>query len=75
LIPSITSIRTTSREEINISIRATRQPVFLSQQPTRTTKQRQRKEEVVHVSTVGYKATGRIIAQGKQLSSSQLPMF
>jgi hypothetical protein len=28
----------------------------------------------MHVSTVGNKATGRIIAQRKQLSSSQLPM-
>jgi hypothetical protein len=61
-------------EEINTSIRATRQPVFLSQQPTRTTKQRQRKEGVVHVSTMGNKAIGQIIAQIKQLSSSQLPM-
>jgi hypothetical protein len=33
-----------------------------------------RKEETVHVSTVGNKAIGRIIAQRKQLSSSQLSM-
>ena len=32
-------VRTTSREEINISVRATRHLVFLPQQPTRTTKQ------------------------------------
>jgi hypothetical protein len=71
---SSSTVRTTSKEEINISVRATRQPVFLPQQPTRTTKQRQRKEEVVHVSIVGNKAIGRIIAQIKHLSSSQLPM-
>jgi hypothetical protein len=71
---SSSTVRITSRKEINISVRATRHPVFLSQQPTRTVKQRQRKEEVVHVSTVGNKATRRIIAQRKQLSSSQLPM-
>ena len=41
---------------------------------TRTTKQRQRKEGVVCVSTVGNKAIGWIIAQRKQLRSSQLPM-
>jgi hypothetical protein len=67
-------VRITSREEINTSVRATRHPVFLPQQPSRTIKQRQRKEEFVCVSTVGNKATGRIIAQRKQLSSSQLPM-
>jgi hypothetical protein len=50
------------------------QPIFLPQQPTRTIKHRQLKEEVVHVSTVVNKAIGRIIAQRKQLSSSQLPM-
>jgi ribosomal protein L31 len=70
---SNSTVRITSREEINISVRATRHPIFLPQQPTRTTKQRQRKEGVVHVSIVGNKATGRIIAQRKQLSSSQLP--
>jgi hypothetical protein len=62
------------QEEINISVRATRHPAFLPQQPTRTTKQHQRKKEVVHVSTVGNKAIGRIIAQRKQLSSNQLSM-
>jgi hypothetical protein len=71
---SSSTIRTTSKEEINTSVRATRQPVFLPQQLTRTTKQRQRKEKVVHVSTVGNKVIGRIIAQRKRLSSSQLPM-
>jgi hypothetical protein len=74
LSSSSSTVRTTSREEINISVRATRQPVFLPQQPTRTTKQHQRKEEVVHVSTVRNKVTGKIIAQRKQLSSNQLPM-
>jgi ribosomal protein L31 len=71
---SNSTVRTTSREEINISVRATRHPAFLSQQPTKTTKQCQRKEEVVHVSTMGNKAIGRIIAQRKQLSSNHLPM-
>jgi hypothetical protein len=52
------TVRTTSKEEINTSVRSTRQPVFLPQQPTRITKQRQHKEEVVHVSTVGNKAIG-----------------
>jgi hypothetical protein len=74
LSSSSSTIKITSREEINISVRATRQPIFLPQQPTRTTKQHQRKEEVVHVSTVGNKAIGRIIAQRKQLSNSQFPM-
>jgi hypothetical protein len=71
---SNSTVRTTSKEEINTSVRVTRQPVFLPQQPTRTTKQRQLKEEVVHVSTMGNKAIGQIISQRKQLSSSQLPM-
>jgi ribosomal protein L31 len=74
LSSSSSTVRTTSREEINISIRATRHPAFLPQEPTRTTKQRQRKEEVVHASTVGNKAIGRTIAQRKQLSNNQLPM-
>jgi hypothetical protein len=51
-------IRTTSREEISISVKATRHLAFLPQQPTRTTKQLQRKEEVVHVSTMGNKSIG-----------------
>jgi hypothetical protein len=71
---SSSTVRTTSREEINISVRAIRHLVFLPQQPTRTTTQRQHKEEVVHVSTIGNKAIGKIIAQTKQLSSNQLPM-
>jgi hypothetical protein len=73
-LSSSSTVRTTNKEEINTSVRATRQPVFLPQQPTRTIKQRQLKEEVVYVSTMGNKAIGRIIAQRKQLSSSQLPM-
>jgi hypothetical protein len=60
LSSSNSTVRRTSKEEINTSVRAT--------------KQRQRKEEVVRVSTVGNKAIGRIIAQRKQLSSSQLLM-
>jgi hypothetical protein len=74
LSSSSSTVRITSKEEINTSVRATRQLVFLPQQPTRTITQRQLKEEVVHVSTVGNKAIRRIIAQRKQLSSSQLPM-
>jgi hypothetical protein len=62
---SSSTVRTTSKEEINTSVRATRQPVFLPQQPTRTTKQRQRKEEVMHVSTMENKAIGQIIALRK----------
>jgi hypothetical protein len=73
-LSSSSTVRTTSKEEINTSIRATRQPIFLPQQPTRTIKQHQLKNEVVHVSTVVNKAIGRIIAQRKQLNSSQLPM-
>jgi hypothetical protein len=53
---SSSTVRTTSKEEINTSVRATRQLVFLPQQPTRATKQRQRKEEVMHISTMGNKA-------------------
>jgi hypothetical protein len=60
LSSSSSTVRTTSKEEINTSVRATRQPVFLPQQLTRTTKQRQRKEEVVCVSSVGNKAIARI---------------
>jgi hypothetical protein len=74
LSSSSSTVRIASKEEINTNVRATRQPVFLPQQTTRTIKQRQLKEEVVHVSTMGNKAIGRIIAQRKQLSSSQLPM-
>jgi hypothetical protein len=73
-LSSSSTVRITRKEEINTSVRATRQPVFLPQQPTKTIKQRQLKEEVVHVSTVGNKAIRRIIAQRKQLSSSQLPV-
>jgi hypothetical protein len=73
-LSSSSTVRTTSKEENNTSIRATRQLVFLPQQPTRTIKQRQLKEEVVHVSTVGNKAIGQIIAQRKQPNSNQLPM-
>jgi hypothetical protein len=73
-LSSNSTVRTTNKEEIDTGVRTTRQPVFLPQQPTRTIKQRQLKEEVVHVSTVGNKAIVRIIAQRKQLSSSQLPM-
>jgi hypothetical protein len=72
LSSSSSTVRITSKEEINTSVRATRHPVLLPQQPTRTTNQR--KEEVVHVSTMGNKAIGRIIAQRRQLGSSQLPM-
>jgi hypothetical protein len=68
------TVRTTNKEEINTNVKATRKPVFLPQQPTRTIKQRQLKEEVVHVSTVGNKTIGRIIAQRKQLNNSQLLM-
>jgi hypothetical protein len=73
-LSSSSTVRTTSMEEVNTSVRATRQPVYLPQQPTRTIKQRQLKEEVVHVSNVVNKAIGRIIARRKQLSSSQLPI-
>jgi hypothetical protein len=65
LSSSSSTVRTTSREEINISVIATRHPVFLPKQPTRTAKQLQRKEEVVHVSTMGNKGIERIIAQSK----------
>jgi hypothetical protein len=71
---SCSIVRTTNKEEIYTSARATRHLAFLPQQPTNTTKQLQRKEEVIDVSIVGNKATRRIIAQRKQLSSSQLPM-
>jgi hypothetical protein len=73
-LSSSSTVRTIRKEEINTSVRATRQPVFLPQQPTKTIKQSQLKEEVMHVSTVVNKAIGQIIAQRKQLSSSQLPM-
>jgi hypothetical protein len=71
---SSSTVRTTHKEEIRTSARTTRHLAFLPQQPTRTTKQLQCKEEVAHVSTVGSKATGQIIAQGMQLSCSKLPM-
>jgi hypothetical protein len=38
-LSSSSTVRTTSREEISISVRATRHLAFLPQQPTRTTKQ------------------------------------
>jgi hypothetical protein len=71
-LSSNSTIRTTSREEINTNVRTTRHLAFLPQQPTKTTQHLQCKEEVVHVSAVGNKATGRIIAQRRQLSSRQL---
>jgi hypothetical protein len=71
---SSSTIRTTSKEEINTSVRATRQLVFLPQQPARTTKQCQRKEEVMHVSTMGNKDHWANHRQRKQLNSSPLPM-
>jgi hypothetical protein len=71
---SSSTVRTTSKEEIPTSARTTRHLAFLPQQPTRITKQLQRKEEVVDVYTVGNKTTEQIIAQRKQLSSSQLPI-
>jgi transposase InsO family protein/predicted aspartyl protease len=39
-LSSSSTVRTTSKEEIDTSIRATRQPVFLPQQPIRIVKQR-----------------------------------
>jgi hypothetical protein len=55
---SNSTVRTTIKEEISMSVRATKHLPFLPQQPTRTTKQLQRKEKVVHVSTVENKAIG-----------------
>ena len=52
------TVKTTHKEEICTSTRTTRHLAFLSQQPTRTTKQLQCKEEAAHVSIVGNKATG-----------------
>jgi hypothetical protein len=69
---SSSTVKTTSREEISTSVRPTRHLAFLPQQPTRTTQQLQCKEEVVHVSAVGNRATGRIIAQRRPLSSRRL---
>jgi hypothetical protein len=74
LSSSRSTARTTNREETSISDRTTSHLTFLSQQPIRATKQLQRKEEAVDVSTMGKQATGRRIAQRKQLSSSQLLM-
>jgi hypothetical protein len=71
---SSSTVRTTSKEETRTSARSIRHLTFLPQHPTRTTKQLQRKEEAADVSIVGNKATRRIIAQRKQLSSNQLPM-
>jgi hypothetical protein len=66
---SSSTVRATSKEEFSTSIRTTRHLAFLPQQPTRTIRQRQRKEEVVDVSAVGNKVTRLIIAQRRQLSS------
>ena len=55
---SSSTVKTTSREEINTSARTTRHLAFLPQQPTRTTRQCQCKEEVVDVSIMGNKVTG-----------------
>jgi hypothetical protein len=72
-INSSSTIRTTNKEETSMSDRTTRHLAFLPQQPIIATKQLQRKEEAVNVSTVWNKATGQLIAQTKQLNSSQLP--
>jgi hypothetical protein len=53
------TVRATNKEEIRTSARATRHLAFLPHQPTRTTKQLQRKEEATHVSIVGNKAPTR----------------
>jgi hypothetical protein len=71
---SSSTVRTTSKEEISTSVKATRHLTFLALKPTKTTKKFKCKKEVALVSTMGNKAIGRIIAQTKQLSSSQLPM-
>jgi ribosomal protein L31 len=55
---SSSTVRTTSREEINISVKATRHPAFLPQQPTRTAKQRQRKEDSCMFPLWGTKPLG-----------------
>jgi hypothetical protein len=57
-LSSSSTVRTTSKEEINTSARTTRHLAFLPQQPTRTTRQCQCKEEVVDVSIMGNKVTG-----------------
>jgi hypothetical protein len=72
LSSSSTSI-TTNHEEVSIRGRIAIHLAFLPQQPTRTTRQRQRKEEAEDVSIVGNKATRQRIAQRKQLNSSQFP--
>jgi hypothetical protein len=72
LSSSSSTVRTTRKEEIRTSARITRHLAFLPQQPTRTTQQLQCKEEAVHASIVGNKTTRRSIAQGRQLSSSDL---
>jgi hypothetical protein len=53
---------TTNQEEVSTRGRAVRHLAFLPQQPTRTTKQLQRKEEAEEVSTMGNKATGHHIS-------------
>jgi hypothetical protein len=72
LSSSSNTARTTNREEISKSDRTTRHLAFLSQQPIRVNRQHQRREEATDVSTMGNKATGSIIVQRKQPSSSQL---
>jgi hypothetical protein len=70
LSSSSSTASTTNRVETSISDKAARHLAFLPQQPTRTTREPQHKEEVVDVSIVGNKATERLIARRKQLSSS-----
>jgi hypothetical protein len=72
LSSSSSTASTTNQEEVSTKGRATRHLVFLPQPPIRATRQPQRKEEVVDVSTIGNKVIGRLIARRKQLSSSQL---
>ena len=66
------TVRTIDKEEISTNARTTRHIAFLPQQPIRSIRQRQRKEEVVDVSAVGNRVTGRIIAQRRQLNHRQL---
>jgi hypothetical protein len=58
LSSSSSTFRATSKEEISTSARTTSHLAFMFYQPTRTIRQRQRKEEDVDVSVVGNKVTG-----------------
>jgi hypothetical protein len=71
---TLSTAKTTSKEEVSSRGRIIRYLVFLPQQPARAVKQPQCKEEAKDASIVESKAIGQCIVKRRQLSSSRPPM-